>query len=66
MMTQKRKIALLHLLTYFLNYSIITYLFIKSYFSSALVLKDFILTILGFIISLIAFIYVEVRINKTF
>lgn len=65
MMAQKKKIALLYLITYFLNYSIIAYLFIKSYFLSILVLKDFILTIFGFIISLALFIYIEVRINKT-
>ncbi|MBU3923420.1 MAG: hypothetical protein KJ592_00725 [Nanoarchaeota archaeon] len=61
----KRKIALLQLIIHALNYLIILYLFIKSYLSNNIELADISISLIGFIISLIMFIYIELRINKT-
>jgi len=64
-MSQKTKIAILQLIVHILNYLIIVYLFLKSYLEGTLNLSDISFALFGFIISLIVFIYIEIKINKT-
>ena len=64
-MADGRKLALLQLVVHILNYLIIAYLFLKSYLDNNINITDITFSVIGFLISLIVFIYIEMRVNQT-